>query len=143
MAWSKTKEDLLKRMQLHNNIFGNEILQIKDADEEWLIKYFEIKLVNILDYEIFINSDYAWCDCDGWSGIKDYGLEKSFGLNIHKCMEIFDYIYCRVKSDDFGNGLHWTDSVVVLNYIKDGYPLKESAYKFVRDENGRCCRNYN
>ena len=145
MAWSETKEDLLEMMKRNHKIFGQEILRIIDAEEQWLIDYFEKRLSEILYYEVFINSGYAWCDCDGWSGINNYGLKNSFDLNIHKCIKIFEYIYGRIRPDTYGGGvqLHWTDSVVVLNYIKDGYVLSESGYKFVRDENNGICHKYN
>ena len=146
MAWAETKEDFLRMMKVNHKIFGKEILKINDAEEDLLINYFEQKLSNILYDEVFINSGYAWCDCNGWSGINDYGLKKSFGLNIHKCIKIFEYIYGRVYLNRYGNGvqLHWTDSVVVINYIKDGYKLSESGYEFIRSTDGHThCHKYN
>lgn len=144
MAWSETKEDLLKMMQVNHEIFGDEILQIENAKEEWLIKYFEKQLGKILDWEILGNSPYGFIDADGW-GVRDSGLKsEGFGLSIHQCIKIFDYIYGRVRPNRYGGvDLHWTDSVVVLNYIKDGYKLSESRYKFIRYENGIACHNYN
>lgn len=34
------ENQILKMMQTNFEIFGNEILQIKDADDDWLINYF-------------------------------------------------------------------------------------------------------
>ena len=48
MAW--TENDLLRMMQTNHKIFGKEILQIKDATDEWLIKYFKSALLGLLDY---------------------------------------------------------------------------------------------
>lgn len=141
MAWSETKEGLLKMMQANDDIFGKEILQIKDTDEEWLIRYFEKQLGKILHWEILGNSSYGFIDADGW-GVRDSGLKpEGFGLNLHQCIKIFEYICGRVRPNNYGGvALHWTDSVVILNYIKDGYMLSESGYKFVRSTDGdmRC-----
>lgn len=48
MAWMGN--DLLRMMQTNHKIFGKEILQIKDATDEWLIKYFKSALLGLLDY---------------------------------------------------------------------------------------------
>ena len=144
MAWTETKEDFLKMMKANHEIFGDEILQINDAEEKWLINYFEKQLGRILHWEILGNSQYGFIDADGW-GVKDSGLKsEGFGLNILQCIKIFEYIYGRVRTNRYGSvDLHWTDSVVVLNYIKDGYELSESGYEFVKSTDGHThCYKY-
>ena len=136
MAWEETKEDLLKLMQVNCNIFGDEILQIESAKEEWLINYFEKKLGEILDQMVLGGSPYGYIESDGWRGITDCGLKnEGFKLNIHQCIKIFYYISSKVYPKRYSKGvqLHWVDSTIVINYIKDGYPLDESAYKLVKN----------
>lgn len=143
MAWSETKEGLLKMMKANRDIFGGEILQINAAEEEWLINYFEKRLAMVLDGEIFGNSGYAEVRSNGWGLILK---EDGFGLNIHQCIQIFYYIRGRVAKREYVAELqlHWTDSVVVINYIKDGYVLSESGYEFIRSTKRHInCHKYN
>ena len=145
MGWKDDLDSFLKMMKVNHKIFGKEILQINSANEEFLIRYFEDRLSKILDWEIFINTEYSDVTWYGDGSPKDITLNKNgFGLNIEECIKIFDYIYGRIYHKEYSilPQLHWTDSVVVLNYIKHRYPLTESKYKFIKYEDGIYCRNY-
>lgn len=132
------ENQILKMMQTNFEIFGNEILQIKDADDDWLINYFEKRLYEILDCWVLMASDYSKIYMDGWGLTHDKSEYKKFNLNTKQCVKLFEYIYPRYYIRNSKVCLNKFDSEIILNYIDKGYNL--NCYKLVyygnKKENG-------
>ena len=131
--WKPTANNLLKLIKLNSVIYGTELFGIVSVKEEYIINYFENKLSKLLDEDIFIDTKYAGCSvCNG--NLDTVWLNKSFGLTLEQCFEIIDYVNMNIAFTRYGRPfLSWTSSVVILNYIENGYVLCDGGYKFVKD----------
>ncbi len=144
-GWKPTTDNLLTRMKMSTDIFGEELNSVnKVQEEETLINYFEEKLSKLLEWDIFINTIYADSTFDGQGEPITIKLRpEGFGLSIKQCHEILDYIKMSIVYTRTGKPyLHWTDSVIVLNYIKNGYKLRESGYEFNESKYGISLHKY-
>lgn len=147
MAQDISTKEFVEILQNNSSIWGKEICSIIDTKEDWVVKYFEEKLADILDYFVFMNSEYAEIEYGIDGAPKDVNLKSDgFGLSISECFAIHQYICHRIYFEEFLHipRLHWVDSVIVLNYIKDRYPLNENKYKLVKyddkiDYSKLCC----
>lgn len=129
MSW--TENDLLKMMHANSELFGDEITHIRDADDHYLIQYFEKTLASILDFYTFISSPYCVCKYGGKGDIEAANLRKDgFGLTAAQCAKIGNYIIGRWHLDHAFKKprLDKLTTVVVLNYISLGYELDETCY---------------
>lgn len=131
--WKPTANNLLKRIKLDSVIYGTELFGIVSVKEEYIINHFENKLSKLLDEDIFIATKYAGCNfCNG--NLDTVWLNKSFGLTLEQCFEIIDYVNMNIAFTQYGRPfLSWTSSIVILNYIENGYVLCDGGYKLVKD----------
>ena len=131
--WKPTVNNLLKRIKLNPAIYGTELSGILSVKEKYIVNYFENRLSKLLDEDIFLDTKYAGCSsCNG--NLDNVWLDKSFGLTLEQCFEIIDYISMNIAFTQYGRPfLNWTSSIVILNYIENGYVLCDGGYKFVKD----------
>ncbi len=128
------EKDFLKMMQVNSELYGDAITHITGADDQYLINYFERRLVNLFPPYSFIKSKYCEVIYGGQGDVEEERLiEGGFGLSVKRCVDIGNYIACRYHLDwlDKNPELSELDTVVVLNYIEYGYPLDETQYKIV------------
>lgn len=128
MAW--TENDLLKMMQINNEIFGKEILQIKDATDEWLVEYFKSALFRLLDYRAKISSKLFNVKASRFGGIESI-TPKNIELTKTQCAEIGNHLLRGVVMRDLHSGeptINEWDSQIILNYIENGVSFM-SQYK--------------
>ena len=106
---------------------------ILSVEEKYIVNHFENKLSKLLDEDIFLDTKYAGCSfCNG--NLDNVWLDKSFGLTLEQCFEIIDYINMNIAFTRYGRPfLSWTSSIVILNYIENGYVLCDGGYKLVKD----------
>lgn len=131
MAW--TENDLLRMMQTNYKIFGKEILQIKDATDEWLIKYFKSALFGLLDYRAKAGCKLFDVEASRFGGIESI-TPKKIDLTKEQCAEIGNHILTGIVMRDMYNGqpkINKWDSEIILNYIEKGYSFI-SQYKLVK-----------
>lgn len=123
------ENELLKMMQANHEIFGDEILEIESAKDEWLIKYFEKKLYKMLEPFTLLSSKYSKTELDGWGRSYSKSNYKKFNLTATQCIRLFEFIYPNhyIKNDKVC--LNKWDSQIILNYIDKGYSL--DCYKLV------------
>lgn len=133
MGWEANKESFIKMMQVNEELFGKEIQLIESASEKYLVGYFENALFNMLDPYVAINSEYSVKEYGGKGDIESVHLIKEgFGLDMNRCIKIFDYIIGRcAKKHHAYKQLHWTDSIIVLNFIQRGYELNDCFNGYV------------
>lgn len=128
-------DELLKMMQVNSAIFGDEITHIKDADDEYLINYFEKALVKLFPAYSFCKSKYCVCEYGGMGAdvIAENLIKDGFGLTKEQCVEIGNFIIERCCMNRYTNKmkLHEYDTKIVLNYIEYGYELSCAYYKLV------------
>lgn len=133
MAW--TENDLLRMMQTNYKIFGKEILQIKDATDEWLIKYFKSALFGLLDYRAKASCKLFDVESSRFGGIESI-TPKKIDLTKEQCAEIGNHLLTGIVMRDMHNGqpkINKWDSEIILNYIEKGYSFI-SQYKLVKGE---------
>ena len=131
MAW--TENDLLRMMQTNHKIFGKEILQIKDATDEWLVRYFKRALLGLLDYRAKASSKLFNVEASRFGGIESI-TPKKVELTKEKCAEIGNHLLTGIVMRDMDSGkptINRWDSEIILNYIEKGYSFM-SAYKLVK-----------
>ena len=129
-----TDKDFLKMMQVNSDLYGDEISHITGADEAWLIRYFENRLVKLFPPYSFIKSKYCEAIYEGKGDLKEERLvEGGFGLSVKQCVEIGNFIACRYHIDWLFKTPQFSEltTTVVLNYIEHGYPLDETQYEIV------------
>lgn len=131
--WKPTANNLLKRIKLESVIYGTELFGIVSVEEKYIVNYFENKLSKLLDEDIFLRTKYAGCNFYN-GNLDNVWLDKSFGLTLKQCFEIIDYINMNIAFTRYGRPfLNWTSSIVILNYIENGYVLCDGGYKLVKD----------
>ena len=133
MAW--TGNDLLRMMQTNHKIFGKEILQIKDATDEWIIKYFESVLLGLLHYRAKASCTLFNIEASRFGGIESI-TPKKIELTKEQCAEIGNYLLKGVVMRDMYSGepkINEWDSEIILNYIEKGYSFTTS-YKLVKSQ---------
>lgn len=141
-GWKPTANNLLKRIKLNSVIYGTELFGILSVEEKYIVNHFENKLSKLLDEDIFLDTKYAGCNfCNG--NLDNVWLDKSFGLTLEQCFEIIDYINMNIAFTRYGRPfLSWTSSIVILNYIENGYVLCDGGYKLVKDTVGMPLHKY-
>lgn len=131
MAW--TGNDLLIMMQTNHKIFGKEILEIKDATDEWLVKYFKSALFGLLDYRAKASCKLFNIDASRFGGIESI-TPKRIELTKEQCAEIGNHLLTGIVMRDMYSGkttINQWDSEIILNYIEKGYSFM-SSYKLVK-----------
>lgn len=117
-------KDFLKMMKVHHDVFGDKILKVDEADEEYLVKYFEKQLRKLLDCWVILQyPKYFTAKCNGWTGIESVRF-KGFHLNATQCVVLAnEYIICKnywrkeLASDKFVPCLTPEQSRQVLDQI--------------------------
>ena len=131
MAWAEN--DLLRMMQTNHKIFGKEILEIKDATDKWLIKYFKSALFRLLDYRAKASSELFIVEASQFGGIESI-TPKKIDLTKAQCTEIGNYLLTGIVMQDMYSGqpeINKWDSEIILNYIEKGYSFF-NQYKLVK-----------
>lgn len=119
-----TENDLLKFMQVHSDTFGKDILQIKDAEQEWLCKRFTDKLFSTLDWTQVINTPYVDVRYVGKGDIDSIKVKEDFSLSPTQCANIANFITCRIFRKYDCSQINALDSFAVINYIRYGINLR-------------------
>ena len=138
MAW--TENDLLRMMQTNHKIFGKEILQIKDATDEWIIKYFKSALFGLLDYRAKASCKLFNVEASQFGGIESI-TPKKIDLTKEQCAEIGNHLLTGIVMRDMYSGqpkINQWDSEIILNYIEKGYSFM-SSYKLVKSQSWCDC----
>lgn len=133
MAW--TGNDLLRMMQTNHEIFGKEILEIKDASDEWLIKYFKKALFGVLDSGAMAGCKLFNVEASRFGGIESI-TPKKIELTKEQCAEIGNHLLTGIVMRDMYSGqpkINKWDSEIILNYIEKGYSFM-SLYKLVKSQ---------
>ena len=119
-----TEDNLLKFMQVHKDTFGEDILQIKDAEQEWICKRFTDKLFSALDWTQVINTPYVDVRYIGKGDIDSIKVKKDFCLTPSECVNIANFITCRIFRKYDCSQINDLDSFAVINYIRYGFDLR-------------------
>lgn len=138
MAW--TENDLLRMMQTNHKIFGKEILEIKDATDKWLVKYFKSALFGILDYRAKASCKLFNVEASRFGGIESI-TPKEIELTKEQCAEIGNHLLTGIVMRDMYSGqpkINQWDSEIILNYIEKGYSFM-SSYKLVKSQSWCDC----
>ena len=127
------EKDFLKMMQVNDDLYGEEIRHITGADDAWLVNYFENRLVKLFYPYYFSRCDFCEIITDGKSIVEERLKKGGFGLTKKQCVEIGNFIACRYYLERFTRKAQFSEltTVVVLNYIINGFPLDETQYQIV------------
>lgn len=119
-----TEDNLLQFMQVHKNTFGKDIVQIKDAEQEWICKRFTNKLFSALDWTQVIETPYVDVSYVGKGDIDSIKVKKDFCLTPSQCANIANFITCRIFREYDRSQINALDSFAVINYIRYGINLR-------------------
>ena len=125
-GWNK--DNLLKFMQVHKDAFGQDIVYIKDADEEWIFKRFTDMLFLKLDWTQVYSTPYVDIETEGKGDIRSIRVKAGFCLTAIQCVDIANYIAGRIPS----GFIHEFESFAILNYIRYGIDLHYSYMSILR-----------
>lgn len=119
-----TEDNLLQFMQVHKDTFGKDIVQIKDAEQEWICKRFTNKLFSALDWTQVIETPYVDVSYVGKGDIDSIKVKKDFCLTPSECVNIANFIAGRIFIKYDCSRINNLDSFAVINYIQYGIDLR-------------------
>ena len=127
-----TEDTLLKFMQVHSEHFGEEVLQVEAAKQEWICKKFTERLFGMLDWTQTISSPYVLVSFVGKGDIESIKVKEDFCLNAHQCAKIANFITCKMHKDDGRSRINELDSFAVINYIQHDINLRTDYIGLLR-----------
>lgn len=129
--WKKT--DIFEMIKTNHKIFGEELLQIEKASEEWAINYFTKKLLSLLNTYAECESEIFQTLAEKFGGISNISYKDGFSLTAQQCAEIGNYLVSGNVYIDYYSMkpvVPYYNSKIILNYIENGVSLNAN-YKLV------------
>jgi hypothetical protein len=118
-----TEDKLLEFMQIQHIHFGKEVTQIKDAEQEWICKKFTDCLFSFLDWSQVLSCPFVDVEYEGKGDIKSIRLKKDFCLSSKQCVDIANYIACKIHRERNKSYIDELNTFAILNYIRYGIDL--------------------
>jgi hypothetical protein len=133
------EKDLFEMMKVNSQIYGEEITHIEGADDEFLTNYFKKRLLDLLDMDALIDSDFVDVKYERFGGVDKIKWKKGFKLTTKHCINIGNFLLLggvvaldRREKTPFVN---YFMSKIIVFYIEDNSrPLHYLDYKIEIDE---------